>query len=284
MPIKYPEILDLKSSGQIKEWTRQDSMLYALGLGLASDPLDAHELPFVYEKDQKTMPTIAAILVRGLGVTVDALGIDYRLSVHGEQSIIWHTPMPAHGRIRGEGRVLSVFDKGDKGAVVNTETVLIDTETDTPLATVRVTSFARGDGNCGAPRDGAPAPHPMPERAPDKTSSLTTRPDQALLYRLSGDYNPLHADPAAAKAAGFDRPILHGLCTYGLAARAILEAYGDFRPETLKELQARFSAPVFPGDTITFELWKSGTEISFTAHVKARNVTVLKNGRAVIEG
>lgn len=282
MPIKYPEILELKTSGQTKEWTRQDSMLYALGLGLAADPLNERELPFVYEKDQKAMPTIAAILVRGLGVTVDDLGIDYRLSVHGEQSITWHNPMPPHGRVRGEGRVISVYDKGEKGAVVNTETILIDTETDKLLATVRVTSFARGDGNCGAPREGAPPPHTMPDRTPDKVSSIATRPDQALLYRLSGDHNPLHADPAAAKSAGFERPILHGLCTYGLAARTILETYGDYRPEMLKELRARFSAPVYPGDTITFDFWKSGTEISFTAHVKDRNVTVLKNGRAIL--
>ncbi|MEP0315990.1 MAG: MaoC/PaaZ C-terminal domain-containing protein [Hyphomonas sp.] len=257
-------------------------MLYSLGLGLGSDPLDERELPFVYEKDQKAMPTIAAILVRGLGVTVDALGIDYRMSVHGEQSIIWHNPMPPHGRLRGEGRVLSVYDKGDKGAVVNTETDLIDAETNIPLATVRVTSFARGDGNCGAPRDGAPPPHPMPDRAPDLVTTITTRPDQALLYRLSGDYNPLHADPGVALSAGFDRPILHGLCTYGLAARIILDAFGHFKPETLKELHVRFSAPVLPGDTITFHLWKSGTEISFTAHVRERDATVLKNGRAVL--
>jgi len=141
---------------------------------------------------------------------------------------------------------------------------------------------ARGDGGFGGPAEGAPEPHKVPERAPDMSVDFTTREDQALLYRLNGDRNPLHSDPESAKRSGFPRPILHGLCTYGITCRAILQAVTDFDPDQIKSHQARFSAPVFPGDTITVDIWKDGKEISFEARVKSRNATVIKNGLAVL--
>ena len=280
MPIQYPAVLQEKSSGGQKSWKATDAILYALGLGMASDPLDRNELPFVHEVDQKVMPTLAAVLTRGLGVTVAQLGFDYRYSVHGEQAIVWHRPIPPEGEITGEGHVVAIYDKGDKGAVCVTETALRDNATGELLATVRVTSFARADGHCGAPGEGAPAPHKVPDRAPDLSLTYPTRPDLALVYRLSGDMNPLHIDPDAAKRAGFDRPILHGLCTYGIGCRAVVEAFTGWSPEQLASLAARFSAPVFPGDTLVVDLWRDGDIISFEAHVPERGVTVLKNGRA----
>ncbi len=278
--IKYPEVLSETSSGASRSWQPTEAILYALGVGLASDPLDPDELPFVHEIGQKVVPTFAAVLSRGLGVTVDQLGIDYRYAVHGEQSIVWHRPMAAAGQVTGEGRVVAVYDKGDKGAVCVTELRLVDSASNDPLATIRVTSFARADGHCGAPSEGAAEPHRIPHRAPDRQIAYAIRPDLALIYRLSGDMNPLHIDPEAAKRAGFDRPILHGLCTYAIACRGVLESYAGWEPARLKSLAARFSAPVFPGDTLAIDMWQDGNVISFEANVPERGTTVLKNGRA----
>ena len=138
--------------------------------------------------------------------------------------------------------------------------------------------FYRGDGGFGGPTEGQPEPHPVPTRPADLSVDIQTRPDQALLYRLNGDRNPLHSDPASAKASGFPRPILHGLCTYGITCRAVLQSVLDYDADQILSHQARFSAPVFPGDLITVDLWKDGKDISFEAHVKARGVTVIKNG------
>jgi len=148
--------------------------------------------------------------------------------------------------------------------------------------TVTATFFARGDGGFGGPSEGQPEPHPIPARAPDASIDIPTRVDQAVIYRLSGDYNPLHIDPAFAKMAGFPRPILHGMCTYGITCRAVLQTYADYDGARIKSHQARFSAPVFPGETITVDLWRDGDVVSFEARVQARGVTVIKNGKTVL--
>lgn len=280
MPIAYPAILDARSDGGIRRWDTPETLLYALAIGLGSDPLDQHELPFVYEKDQRVVPTFAAVLARGLGVGVEQMGIDYRRAMHGEQAIVWHRPLAPQGEVTGEGRIVAVYDKGDKGAIIIGEIAFTDSQTADPVATVTVTTFARGDGHCGAPKDGAPAPHQMPERAPDLTLSIPTRRDLALLYRLTGDLNPLHVDPVAARAAGFDRPILHGLCTFGIASRAVMQGFTDYDPTRLRSLAVRFSAPALPGDALVFDLWRDGDIVSFEARVPARDVVVLKGGKA----
>ena len=143
-------------------------------------------------------------------------------------------------------------------------------------------NFARADGGFGGSSDGEATPHPKPERAPDLSLDFPTRPDQALLYRLNGDRNPLHADPAFAKMVGFPRPILHGLCTFGITCRAVMQAYTSFDPVPIKSHQARFSAPLFPGETITVDLWRDGEVVSFEARVKDRDAVVIKNGKAVL--
>jgi acyl dehydratase len=282
MPIAYPEILSLASEPQPFSWTDKDTMLYALGIGMGSDPMNEKELPFVYESGLKAVPTQATTVAWGAGPGIGKMGINFLLVVHGEQKVEFHKPLPTEASILATSRVIGAYDKGDKGAVIYNETVLADAKTGEKIATLTGSTFARGDGNFGGPSEGAPEPHETPTRAPDRSVDITTRPDQALIYRLSGDRNPLHSDPKIAAAAGFPRPILHGLCTYGITCRAVLQEYCDFDPAKIKSHQVRFSSPVFPGETITVDLWKDGDVVSFEARVKSRGVTVVKNGKTLL--
>jgi acyl dehydratase len=278
MPIQYPEILNLKRSGMEFSWTDRETMLYALGVGMGADPMNEQELPFVYERNLKAMPTLASVVAWGAGP--GNTNINYLMVVDGERTITFHKPMPGSGNIVAESRVLGAWDKGkDKGAVITNETVIRDKSSGDKLVTLVGSTFARGDGGFGGPTEGQPAPHEVPKRAPDKTVDLATLPGQALVYRLSGDRNPLHSDPEVAKRAGFPRPILHGMCTYGISCRAVLQTYAEYDPTRFKSHGARFSSPVFPGETISVDLWKDGNIISFEARVKSRNVTVIKNGK-----
>jgi acyl dehydratase len=279
MPIAYPEILSLTSEAQPYSWTDKDTMLYALGIGMGSDPMNTDELPFVYESGLKAVPTQATTVAWGAGPGIGKMGINFLLVVHGEQKVEFHKPLPTEASILATSRVIGAYDKGDKGAVIYNETVLADAKSGEKIATLTGSTFARGDGNFGGPSEGAPEPHETPTRAPDRSVDITTRPDQALIYRLSGDRNPLHSDPKIAAAAGFPRPILHGLCTYGITCRAVLQEYCDFDPTKIKSHQVRFSSPVFPGETITVDLWKDGDVVSFEARVKSRGVTVVRNGK-----
>jgi acyl dehydratase len=278
--IDYPAVLDLKIEDQVIAWSDQQAMLYALGIGLGSDPLDEKELPFVYENGLKAVPTMATVVtfpIRVLGKT----GVNFARVVHGEQAVEWSRPFPPEGKAIVSNRVAAAYDKGDKGAILILETSLKD-DAGAPLATLRSSIFARGDGGFGGPSEGQPPPHDPPQRAPDLSIDFPTRPDQALLYRLSGDRNPLHADPSFAKMVGFPRPILHGLCSYGITCRAILQAYTDFDPAPIRSHAARFSAPVFPGETITVDLWRDAEVVSFEARVKAREAVVIRNGKTVL--
>jgi len=282
VPIAYPEILELGAAGQSFAWSERETMLYALGVGLGSDPLDAVELVYVYENGLKAVPTLATVVAWGAGPGIGSLGVNFMLVVHGAQKIELHQPMPTAARITADSRVIGAYDKGPKGAVLITETVLKHETNGAKIATLTSTLFARGDGGFGGPSDGAPEPHAVPTRAPDETVTLQTRPDQALLYRLSGDRNPLHADPGFAKMAGFPKPILHGLCTYGLTCRAVLQTFADHKPDLIRSHEARFSAPVFPGEAVTVDLWRDGDVVSFEARVEARGATVIKNGKTVL--
>ena len=281
MPIAYPDILSLKSDPKAYAWTVKDSALYALGVGMAADPLNEAELDFVYEKAIKSIPTQAGVVA--WGALPGDMGLNFALLVDGERRIVFHRPLPPSGSVNAACQVTGVWDKGaGKGAVVAFDTELSDPATGALLQTLTTTFFARGDGGFGGPSEGQPEPHPIPSRAPDVSLDLATRPDQALLYRLSGEYNPLHADPAFAKMVGFPRPILHGMCTYGVTCRAVLQTYADYDPTRIKSHQARFSAPVFPGETITVDLWRDDDVVSFEARVQARGVTVIKNGKTVL--
>jgi len=290
MPIFYPDILDQKTAARTFTYGDKDVMLYALGVGMSHDPMDERELAFTYEKNLKVIPTAATVLSSAMGRPARGEGqveqkpghrpsqINFLMVVHGEQKVELHKPLPTSGTFTAEGRTIGAYDKGkDKGAVIVNETVWTD-EKGEKVATLTGSTFARGDGGFGGPSEGQPEPHAIPSRKPDLSVEIPTREDQALLYRLNGDRNPLHSDPDSAKRSGFPRPILHGLCTYGITCRAVLQAITGYDPDQILSHQARFSAPVFPGDTITVDLWKDGRSISFEARVAARNATVIKNG------
>ncbi|WP_428481303.1 MaoC/PaaZ C-terminal domain-containing protein [Pyruvatibacter mobilis] len=283
MAIDYDHLMSLTSEGERFSYGDRETMLYALGVGMGRDPLAAKELPYVYEKDLKTVPTMATVIAWGAGPLRDS-GINYLMVVHGEQKLTLHRPLPAAADIIADSRVVGAWDKGaDKGAVIVTETDIRLADTDDKLCTLTSTTFARGDGGFGGPTEGAPKPHALPDRAPDQTIEVDTRADQALLYRLSGDRNPLHADPEFATAAGFPAPILHGLCTYGTCCRAILGSVADYDHTAITGFDVRFSSPVFPGETILVDVWKDGPIASFRARLKERDVVVINNGKCTLK-
>jgi len=284
MPINYDHLMSLTSEGERFSYGDRETMLYALGVGMGRDPLADKELPYVYEKDLKTVPTMATVIAWGAGPLRDS-GINYLMVVHGEQKLTLHQPLPAAAEIIADSKVVGAFDKGaDKGAVIVTETDIRLADSGDALCTLTSTTFARGDGGFGGPSDGAPKPHTIPDRAPDETIEVDTRADQALLYRLSGDRNPLHADPEFATAAGFPAPILHGLCTYGTCCRAILGSVADYDHTAITGFDVRFSSPVFPGETILVDVWKDGSIASFRARLKERDAVVINNGKCTLKG
>lgn len=275
-------------SGEIRHaYAARDTILYALGLGLGSDPLEPRQLRYVYEKDLVALPSMAAVLGSpGFWMRDRAeLGIDYLKLVHGEQGLTVHRPLAAAAAVVGESRVVRIVDKGEgRGAVLHVEKQLRDAADGALLATTEQVLFLRGDGGFSR-GTGADAPAeagaPMPETAPDAVLDLPTRPEAALVYRLSGDLNPLHADPAVAARAGFPAPILHGLATWGMAGRALVHGFCDDDPARLRTLRARLTAPVYPGETLRFEVWRKGPgEVAFRARVPARDALVLNHGSA----
>ena len=265
-------------------YTDKDTMLYALGIGLGYDPMNEDELAFVYEKNLKAFPTFPVVLGYPRKWLRDGpTGIDWVKVVHGEHSLELHRPFPATGTVIGRSRVVDLVDKGEgKGALIYTERTLTDKASGALLASIRQTTFARGNGGFGGPMRETPAAHPIPARAPDHVCDLPTRPEMALIYRLNGDRNPLHAEPDFARAAGFPRPILHGLATFGIAAHAILKTLCGYDPARFRSIAGRFSAPVFPGETIRTEMWRDGTTVSFRARLVERDAVVFNNGRAEI--
>jgi acyl dehydratase len=282
MPINYDELMQLKSEGQAFQYAERETILYALGIGFMRDPLNENELPFVYENGLRAVPTMATVLAFGQSI-VGRAGVNYLMVVHGEQRLTVHKPLPAYADVVYDERIVGAWDKGkDKGALIVSEKAVREKKTGDKLCTVSATIFARGDGGFGGPKEGAPEPHPIPDRAPDLVHEADTRPDQAFLYALSGDRNPLHRDPKIAKMAGFPRPILHGLCTYGTACRSILTAACDYDPARIAGFDARFSAPVFPGETIATDMWIDGQIVSFRSRVKERDVVCINNGKCTL--
>ncbi|GGF15506.1 MaoC family protein [Aliidongia dinghuensis] len=264
--------------------TPRDAVFYALSVGLGQDPLDRRQLDYVdHHRALKALPSMAVVLGHpGFWLRDPRTGVDAVRLVHGEQGIRLLKPLPVDGEIIGRTRVIGLVDKGaGKGALLYSEKQVIDAATGDLLAVTESTTFLRGDGGFGGPAGPIKPPHPIPEGAPDWTIDLATRPEQALYYRLNGDDNPLHADPGTAEKAGFPRPILHGLCTLGVAAHALLRALGDYDAARCRSLALRFTAPVFPGETIRTEIWRDG---AFRARVVERDQIVVNNGRAEFEG
>jgi len=268
-------------------YTHKDSILYALGVGVGSDPLDPAQLRFTYEKDLVVLPSLASVLASPGFWPRDCreLGINFTKLVHGEQHVTLHAPLPPAATVLGKSRVTRIVDKGEaKGAVVHMEKTLTDAANGQLLATTEQVLFLRGDGGFSARGGGdapaAPLPN-TPETSPDLVLELPTRPDAALLYRLSGDLNPLHVDPDVATQAGFSRPILHGLATFGMACHGLVKGFCDYDPSRLKSIRARLSSPVYPGETLRLEAWQlDDTMLAFRGRLRERDVTVLSHGRA----
>jgi acyl dehydratase len=260
-----------------QRYEAKDTILYALGIGAGANRLDAGELPFVYEKILRIIPSQASVLAYpGFWLTEPDLGIDWVKLLHGEQGIIFERPLKAAAVVRGEYEVLGVDDKGPgKGAVIFFEKRILDADDDGLICRVRSTYFLRGDGGCGSWGEVPRGPSALPERVPDLVLELPTIARQALIYRLSGDYNPVHIDPEIAAQAGFDKPILHGLCTFGVACFGIVQHLCAGDPDRLKEIFVRFSRPVFPGETIRLELFKENDSWRFRARAKERDEVVL---------
>lgn len=263
----------------------RDTILYALGVGVAnSNPVAADDLKFVYEDGLTALPTMGVTLAPGPFWMQDpATGIAWQKILHGEQMMTVHRPLPPACVVVSETTVDEIYDKGaDKGAVLYQTRRLFDKASDELLMTLRSSAFMRGNGGFGGKSEGAPQPHAIPaDREPDLTLDLATRPEQAVIYRLSGDYNPLHIDPAVARAGGFDKPILHGLCSYGVAGRAILKLLCGNDSARLRRLDVRFASPVFPGETIRTEVWhQDDGHAAFRARVVERNVVIINNGYA----
>lgn len=289
MPLDYEKIRSLRIPPVTQRYDERDTILYALGVGFGHDPLDADQLRYVTEEELVPVPTMASVLGHpGSWMSDPATGITWRQVVHGEQRLRLHAPLASRGEVVGHTRITAVVDKGDKvGAIVCQQTTVSDRHSGELLATVEQASVCRGDGGFGG-GDAAPDPLPMPpNREPDAQCDLPTLPQAALIYRLSGDRNPLHVNPETAAAAGFPRPILHGLCTYGMAAHAVLRTWCSYQAAKLVGLSVRFSAPVYPGETIRIAMW-SGTStdgvdtIHFQARTNERDVIVLDRGVASV--
>jgi acyl dehydratase len=284
MAIVYDRLMALKIPDSEQTYTPGDPIFYALSLGLGQDPMNEDELRFVYEKDLKVLPTFPCVVAHpGFWSRDLDTGIDWVKGVHGEHQVVLHKPLAPKGALVGRTRIVEIIDKGPgKGALIYSERKVTDKQTGELLATINQTSFARGDGGFGGPQRPTPALHTIPDRAPDAVCDLPTRPEMALIYRWNADMNPLHADPAIAKAAGYPRPILHGLATFGVAGHAILKTMCSYDPARFKSMAGRFSSPVFPGETIRTEMWRDGPVVSFRARLVERDVIVLNNGKAEI--
>jgi len=285
MTIVYEKLMALDIPPAEHSYGPKDCMLYALGIGLGHDPMNEDELPFVYEKNLKVLPTMAAVLgYVGFWARDRDTGIDWVKIVNGEQGVTLHRPLKGQNTVIGRQRVVEVIDKGaGKGALVMSERKVTDKATGELIATVTQTTFCRADGGFGGPPRTAPEPHPIPTRAPDAVCDLATRPEAALIYRLSGDRNPLHAEPAAAKLAGYPRPIMHGLGNFGIAGHAVLKTICGYDTDRLVAFACRFSAPVFPGETLRTEMWRDGAVVSFRSRVVERDVIAVNNGRAEVK-
>mgnify|MGYP001496055634 FL=1 len=282
MPINYDEIMSMTSENVEISYSDKDSILYSLGVGLGNDPMNMAELKYVYENSQVALPSMATNFQYHSPLLLKA-NINFILVVHGEQKLSFTNPLPVSGDFISNAKVIGCYDKGaGKGAIIDVETTINLKKDNTEICKLVSTTFARGDGGFGGP-ESPKSEIFRPEGDPDFVHEIKTKPDQALIFRLSGDYNPLHSDPNFAKTAGFEKPILHGMCTYGIACRSLVESVCEGDAKRLKKFDCRFSSPVYPGETIVTEMWKNDSKVYYQSKVKERDKIVIKNGVSEIK-
>jgi len=284
MLIEYAKLKSMQFEPLRHTYTRRDTMLYALGLGVgADDPTDASDLKYVYEKSLVALPMQAVTLAAAPMLLADpAFGIDYKMLLHAEQTLTVHKPLPVEATVAGEFTIDEIYDKGKaKGAIMYMTRRIFDVATGDLLSTAGNVAFLRGDGGFGGKNEGAPRPRATPaDRQADHSIVVNSPRNQALIYRLSGDYNPLHSDPEIAASAGFNRPILHGLCHYGMAGRALIKTLCADDPSRLLRLDTRFTSPVYPGEALRVDVWNIGPgDASFRVVASERNAIVQDFGR-----
>jgi acyl dehydratase len=276
------------SGGKLPEtensWDRDDVILYHLGVGAGMEkPTDPKELEYTYEKNLKVLPSFAVVPVFGSLMNmfkVPGIDINVALILHGEQAIQIHKPIPVASEVVSEGRIAGLYDKG-KAALIVLEVETREKDTGDKLFTNQFSVFARGEGGFGG-ESGPKAGNKPPDRAPDVVAESRTLPQQALIYRLCGDKNPLHLDPEFAKMGGFDVPILHGLCSYGVVCKSVVDEMLDGAVEKVAGYSARFAGVVFPGETIVTSMWKEGDKILISAKAKERDAPVISNSAITI--
>jgi len=278
LTLNYEKIMAHNPGDIAVRYTKNDSIFYALSIGIGMDPMDAGQLKYVYERDLEAFPAMASSLGWMGRLTDPEYGIDARMVVASDLGVELHAPLPAEGELVSRPRVKGIVDKGaGNAAIVQFERDLYDAS-GTKLATIRNSILARNHGGFGGKVTTPAEPHAVPGGAPDLTCDLPTPPNLALLFRLNGDTNPIHVDPDRAKAAGFPRPLLHGAASYGIAAHALMRTVADYHTERFGSMEARFARPVFPGETLRTEIWVRGDEVSFRCRTVERGEVALDNG------
>jgi len=277
MPLNH-SLVGVQGEPTERSWTSKDALLYAIGVGAGLDnPLE--ELQFTTENTagvpQQVLPTYGVLLAQARA-SGDLGDFDRAMLVHAEQSIELHQPLPVEGTLRTSAVVTGIYDKGS-AAVVETENHAVDAASGAPVVTTRSSVFIRGEGGFGGDR-GTSQPWELPDRAPDHKVTQQTRPEQALLYRLSGDRNPLHSDPSFAARGGFSRPILHGLCTYGITGRVLLHELCGSDPARFASMSGRFSRPVLPGESLVVSIWAGEDRTAQFQTAKEDGTVVIDRG------
>jgi len=284
MPIILDKLMSLQLPEVTQTYNTRDCIIYALGCGAGLGDEDGDDLLYVYEKGLRVLPTMATVLAHpGFWIRDLNTGIDWTNVVHGEQSLTLHRPLAPEGTLVGVHRIIEVQDKGkDRGALVLWERKLYDQPSGELVATMGQASFCRNDGGFGGPIAPPQPRASMPQGTPDAELLVPTSRQSAMIYRLSGDLNPLHIEPDLARHAGFLRPILHGLATFGATCRSLIQCLGPGNPDSLKTMSGRFSAPIFPGETLRVQVWRDHPAPAFRVDVVERNVTVLNHGHVTL--
>jgi acyl dehydratase len=280
MTINYTKLKSRRFEDVHHRYGATDSMLYALGIGMGSDPQDLNQLRFVYEQELLAVPTMAVVLgCPDFWMHAPDAGLDWKNILHVEQELALHRTLQPVGKVVGKTAIESIVDKRSQGALITTRRDIFDATTTELIASTRATILCRSDGHFGG---GDPAVSPdrhVPKGPPDVTCVLPSFGQSALIYRLSGDHNPLHADIRVAQSVGFERPILHGLCTFGMVGHAVLRALCDYEVSRLKKLKLRFSSPFYPGEHLKTSFWKLGSgSAAVQCQSEERGVTVIQHG------